>query len=331
MDIIDINLDQQQFFISLSMQGGHTFIMLGTYVGNTVQHLLCRVGKVVNNNQQETYCNGMQSLFNVVFSHENAILIDERTSRSTYGHHPISYQAYDITYSQYLEFVHLLEELQQEDNKFYCFKQKERKGKVVTLEKTCEPLFNNKKDIGTIKDKVSELNLHNTCRHTAINLVEQVQHVPVSSYVSSTFFRKLPYQTALDFGSPSEDIPFYVLPVSPAAYSELERHKLSVLKKLYGRMEELLMIAPNADETIEKFNLLKNLYLTLLGPQKELTLSELLDSIHQWKEENKPAISVLRQTYFWDSLITRVSKTEALINTIEADLKSQVSTITLGS
>lgn len=327
MNTKNIDLETERFFISLNMKKGHTFVMLGTYAGNTVKHILCRVGKVMTTDSKTNHCiHNLSTIINTIFSYETADLIDEKVSRNRYGHDPITYQAYDISYQQYCEFLKLLESLQSENNRYHCYKPIKQKGKILTLELTSKPVFkaNSNPMTENTRQHFRQLSVGNTCRHTAINLVEQTQKAPVSSYVSSTFFFSLPNQTMLDYGVPSSEMPFYVLPAPPNAFLDLGTETLDVLDKLYGRLEELVTIAPDAAVTVGKFNLLKKLYLEIIETQNPMSLNHLLCRIQEWKEQNKRAIGVLRQTYFWDSWITRQSKTEILINTLRTDLEEKV-------
>ncbi|STY12524.1 Uncharacterised protein [Legionella pneumophila] len=81
------------------------------------------------------------------------------------------------------------------------------------------------------------------------------------------------------------------------------------------------MLEPNSPMTKRKFNSLKNLYLQIIGSQKNQSIDELLFGIQQWKEKNRVDLQTLRRTYFWDSFIFRESATMKLINEIEKDLK----------
>ena len=321
---ITINKDQDHFFIAICKQGNHSFLMLGIYEQNRVPQLLCRVGKFfdVPRNPRDRNCfNSSRLLLNALFSSSRAKIIDERLSRANKGETPISYQAYDLSYQHYLEFIQRLEGLQTGDNKYKCYKPVAENGNEVSLSLTSALVFTPQTDAGDISDDTSEVSIKNTCRHTAIKLIEEVQHTPISSLVSSNFLSNLPYQTRLDYGKPSDAIPFYVLPPSPAAYPDLSEEKRSVLTKLYGRMERVLLIDPYSVQTQNKFQGLKDLYAEIAGPQKDLTLDELLFSIQSWKEANKSTLNVLREKYFWDYFFTRESATSRLITEIEHDLE----------
>ncbi len=325
---ITINKETDNFFIALCMQNSHSFLMFGIYDQNRVTHLLCRVGKVFDLEPITGCLKKSAQLGRVLFSNSKAKLNDEGISRQKKGQHPISYQAYDTTYQHYLEFIHLLESLQTEDNGFICYKpsiDEDDDNNEVLLNLTHEKIFNTESELGNLKQEVNRLGLRNTCRHTAIKLVEEIQHVPHSTMVSSVFFKNLPYTTELDYGKPSSDIPFYVLPISPIAYSPLGVIKQRVLTKLYSRMESLLLIDPYSVETQIKFHHLKELYADIIGPKREVSLNELLINIKEWKSDHQIELNVLRKTYFLDKFFTRRSATAKMLCEIEGDLQRAAS------
>ncbi|WP_370529165.1 hypothetical protein [Legionella sp. PC1000] len=307
--------------------------MLGIYDQNKVRNLLCRVGKFGEGVENPNFLFNLKFVCNSLFFVNGAYLEDERISRDNKDERSITYQAYDITYEQYLEFVGILESLQESDNTFTCYKPCIKKDPDLTNIDEVRFILSNRKKLPSvnadkIKAHLSELNISNTCRHSAIELVEAIQHAPVPSSVSSSFLVNLPYETVLEYGSPSESIPFYVLPPPPAAFHESDKLKEKIIIKLYSRMENMLLLQPNSQDTQNKFLKLKELYLNIVGPEKDLTLDELLRSIHTWKEDkdNKKVLNVLRKEYFWDSLsfIKRQSATMSLLAEVEDDLATEI-------
>lgn len=320
VETIDIHLEAQRFFISINMKGAHSFVMCGVYRGHKVEHMLCRVGKFGLPNGSKSYADSFQSVCKALFSTVKGTLVDEGLR----GNGAISYQAYEITYDQYVEFAHLLESLQPKQGPFLFYKPLEKKGQVVTLQLTRRDVFSTHQEQHELKQQMSTLNaFHNSCRHTAIQLVQQVPKVPVQTFISSQFFYQLPYSTTLCKGKPTEKVPFYVLPVPPAAVVGIEGPKRVILEKLYVRMEAMAQLAPEAKETIKKFEALKTLYLNIAGPQKESSFLQLLQSIQSWREQNKPILETLRQTFFWDNFVVRQSKTMKLVEEIEQCLQFQ--------
>lgn len=320
---LNINLKTDKFFIAIGKEHSHTFIMFGVYDQNYVKHLLCRVGKDVDEpvDPEASKCMVKSSrLTNLFFSKLKSRLRNERTERKSPENIQVSYQAYDTTYDNYLEFIQLLEALQTKDNTFSCYKPCNEEGDLVEFVKTSTPVCIGRTELGTLRKSISEFSIDNTCRHTAINLVKEVQKTPVSSMISSNFFLDLPNKTELVYGKPTGAIPFYVLPPSPTSCAVLSIDKRQVVEKLYHRMEHLVLLEPASEQTMDKFNTLKHLYLELVGEQKELNLHELLFNIQSWKEQNKAILGTLRITYFWDSFFVRESATMAMISQIERDL-----------
>jgi hypothetical protein len=324
---IFINKKTDKFFIAIAKEADHSFIMFGIYDQNQVEHLLCRVGKFVAE-EDEPDSNGCvvftKRLFSAFFSSVKARLTNERTFRNKEGNIPISYQAYEATYEQYLNFIRLLENRQTEENAFPCYKPVASEGDSIVLEKTSECIYTPDSAKSCLKEDMDELSIDNTCRHTAIKLIEEIQQERISSQISSEFFVNLPYSTQLKFGVPSTDIPFYVLPPSPLAYPDLGDVKFKIIKKLYHRMEELLLTEGDSIQTANKFNCLKDLYNEITGPQKELSLNELLGSIQSWRQEHKTVLNQLRKTYFWDAFFKRESATMTLVKEIEQDLQQEI-------
>jgi len=322
---ITINKKTDHFFISICKIHAHSFLMLGVYDKNRVSHLLCRIGKwgySKKDPKKSEYSFTVGYLFNLLFFSVRAKLTDEGVFRERESPNPINYQAYDITYEQYLEFIQKLEGLQETDNIFRCYQPIEENGDEVTL--IFARLCSSHTNLDKLKSTSDNLCIGNTCRHTAIAVIEEVEHAPisaVSSLVSKTYFIDLPYKTQLAYGMPTFDIPFYVLPAPPAAFPGLSEMERRVAKKLYKRMEHMLLLDPDSLQTQNKFASLKNLYTKIVRPQKKVTLEELLLSVQSWKEENQSTLSVLRKTYLWDRFFTRKSATMKMITEIEADIK----------
>lgn len=325
LESIDINKNKDTFFISINKSGAHTFIMLGVYDQHKVKHLLGRVGKVAipDGYYDFALCDDVQFMLQALFTEAKARLVDEGIARRSLTLRAINYQAYDITYAQYINFIHVLEALQTPVNKFTCYMPDYECGEGVSLSyrNVDENLPQSK--IDKIKESVAGLNIGNTCRHTAINLVEEVQQAPVSSSVSSIFFHNLPYETNLEYGKPSADIPFYVLPITPAAYPNLAESKKWIVEKLYRRMEQMLLLDQHSQQTQDKFAQLKVLYKQIIGPQQQLSLGALLLSIQQWKQDNQANLAVLRKTYLWDFFCTRQSATMKTVQQIEDYLQHE--------
>ena len=320
---ITLDLNKAQFFIAIAKKNSHSFVMLGTHENNRVQHLLARVGKffdVKRNTYNEVeVCGVLEALTGAAFTSTKAKIVDEGIKREKLGHAAISYQAYELSYRQYLEFIRLLESVQTRKNPFFCYKPKMQKDKLVELEFTSERHFKARPVAGTLFAALNTLSINNNCRHGAITLIEEALGYPVSSQVSSNFFSNLPYNSYLDFGVPSSNVPFYVLPPPPT--NIFNKEKKEVLEKLYQRMERMLIIEPDSKSTQKKFACLKDFYKQQIADEiREPSIERLLVDLNTWKKENYLLLNSLRKTYFWDDLYTRKSATLTMVEDIEKDL-----------
>lgn len=326
--MITVNTNTDRFFIAIAKLREHSFILLGVYEEYKVKYLLSRVGKMLDGDHDTGLCKIMSQL---LFTRASSRLDDEGISQKKQRVTPINYHAYDITYEQYLEFINILSFLSIHKNQFTYYRPISSFGKEITLAlgpaSMTKPSVNER--LKKVKDSMEHLNIHNTCRHSAITLVEEVRQAPVSSMVSSYFFKELPYQTALEYGKPVETIPFYVLPVPPIAYLNLiDERRQKIITELYQHMEQMLLIEPNSQKTKNKFACLKNLYNQMLAPEKNLSLHVLLLSIQQWKDDNLEILACLRKQYIWDSkylFFTRTSATMKWFNRTESELKYALS------
>ncbi|KTD82504.1 hypothetical protein [Legionella waltersii] len=317
---IDTNTDR--FFIAICKDGPHSFVMLGSYNGDKVTHLLCRVGKVaaLPKKKDRSCFDVCSAIKDTIIDKAPAKVRDEGTDDHDKAQKPISYEAYDITLSQYIEFVRTLELLQTEEKKYQVYKPTKQDGSKVEFVKTSRVHYAPRNDLDRADRCYCELSLGNTCRHGAIKLIESVIKLPQQSMVSSYFFVNLLNNTQLDYGVPSKSIPFYVLPTPPNSYSELNRAQRMVADKLFSRMERLLLIDPYSSITASKFNHLKELYQQIIGAERKPSINELLNNIHDWKRSHRPEIETLRKTYIWDSFFTRKSATMTMIEELEQDL-----------
>ncbi|MFJ1268053.1 hypothetical protein ACD661_05750 [Legionella lytica] len=326
-DLITIDINEDQFFIAIAKTEVHSFILFGVYNQFTVKKLLSRVGKAFYHNQLDDSClEESTRLLQLCTVGVPARLMDERVVRRSCASKGINYQAYDIRYEQYLEYLEMLGKLSTEDNFFSCYQPYHKSDEQIKLKlDVVTPTQGSDARVDKIKDSVTNLNLGNTCRHSAIELVEAVQMQPISASVSTNFFQNLPYQTELMYGHPSITIPFYVLPVPPSAYIGLGDEKEQILRDLYAGMERLPLIAPHEQITMDKFSRLKELYNDIAGPQKDLSLDQLLQNIQEWKSKNRVVLDSLREK-FWvlDSFFKRTPATMLLVNNLESRLEKLI-------
>ncbi|WP_242602358.1 hypothetical protein [Legionella rowbothamii] len=313
-----------RFFIAIAKIEVHSFVLFGVYNQFKVNNLLSRVGKVFDDSKIDDTCiDECMRPFYFLSGGIAAQLMDEGVFRKKRRQAAINYQAYDISYEQYLEYLTILSNLSTQKNAFYCYQPNWVSEEQIILKYDKVPRqTSSNENVAQIKQSVASLNVGNTCRHSAIALVEAVQKEPISTSVSSYFFRDLPYKTILEFGQPTNSIPFYVLPAPPSAYIGLGDEKELILRDLYAGMERLPHIAPHDQITMDKFSRLKELYNNIAGPQKDVSLNELLQNIQVWKSKNCVVLDTLREK-FWglDFFFKRTSATMLLVNNVESRLE----------
>ncbi|WP_133126849.1 hypothetical protein [Legionella nagasakiensis] len=307
-----VNKEQDEFFIALAKKGVHTFVMLGVMQeGRPV--LLARVGKfVIDDNQSCCRLGGK-----LLFTGAKAELQPESLRLGG----DISYGAYVISYRQYLQFTKLMSMAQGSQSiRCYLPEREDDTTAVLTLKeiKKSESSDENTEQERKIIARTHHTQLSNTCRHTAIDLIEYTQGIrTLTTNVSRLFFQSLPLQTKFSYGVAQDH--FYVFPLPPEAY-HAEKEKRVILTKIYRRMENLLKKDPYGDNTIAKFSALKRLYVQQAGIPMD-DVEQALDSIRQWKATSQPVIEHLRAQSFFGKLFVSVSSTKVMADEIESMLQ----------
>lgn len=339
-----------EFFISLATVRGHSFVLAGVNSGGKT-HILARVGKVVAH-PEEFSCKSMVKEGKLVSSATSAesIIADEGIFHSDRYRSKISYSAYSISYDQYLHFIDLVQQLESVENRnlIRCFKPCTDEYDEVTLKyqrantAITDQITREMERCAKVKSKTTRITINNTCRHSAIDLLNYVRNdAPLANNVSNQFFRDLPLQTELivDLNTPffeknknrvnqkylikpSNWKPFYILPPPPPLDLVKSNSRAEVLVKIYQQMEHLLKKNPNSRATFNKFNALKQLYTQEMGINDE-SLSDLLNKIRLWKRINQEHLG-LRQRFWFDKFLNRKSTTEKMLDQVELNLKTKV-------
>jgi len=297
-----------EFFIAIATKGVHSFVMLGN-MHHGKPRILARVGKVAAQSSDS----GCKIITKMVLLQTNAVLQEE----SIFPGGAISYAAYSINFQQYLQFTKAIGVAMGEES-ISCYQPLSEEIDSLTLQY---------RQIARVEKATEQdehliasthgLSIANTCRHTAIDLIEYAQGNRLSANVSRVFFRNLPVKTTFDYGEPQDY--FYVFPLPPGAY-KVDGQKTAVLIKIYQRMENLLQKDPYGENTIAKFEILKSLYISQAGIAASGSLDDALANIRQWKDENQDVISQLRQQSFFGKIFTTQSGTQAMATEIEHDL-----------
>jgi hypothetical protein len=305
-----------EFFIAVAKKSIHSFVMLGV-IENKQPLLLARVGKTnAIDKDADSRC---KLTLKQIVSQAEAQLQSEPLHLD--GH--LSYAAYTITYAQYLRFIKLAG-LATRVQDLYCYlpesEDEEKinfKLKVIPRSRATEKPTEPEK---TLIQKTHYLSLANTCRNTAIDLIEYTQGL--TSRISRNFFRELPSRIHFKDGQTQQ--PFYVFPLPPGAYDVDKRKKL-FLTRIYKRMETLLEKDPYGDNTMAKFSALKSLYQSQADLLSHLSLEAALDNIQLWRKTNARTIDTLRAQSFLGKWFTRQSSTARLATSLEKELTQAVS------
>ncbi|AHE67736.1 hypothetical protein [Legionella oakridgensis] len=308
-----IHKEQDEFFIALAKKGGHSFIMLGVMQENKPV-LLARVGKIVIDSDDCCKLSGK-----LLFTGAKA----ELQSESLHPKGEISYSAYAISYRQYLQFTKLMSFAQR--GSISCYLPDSEDDTTATLKlKTIQKRElspDNTEQERKIVEKTHHTTLSNTCRHTAIDLIEYTQGIrTLTNNVSRLFFRSLPLKTNFSYGVPQDH--FYIFPLPPDAYPA-EKEKKTILTKIYQRMENLLKKDPYGENTLAKFSALKQLYIQQAGIPMD-DMEQALASIRTWKSMHQPVIEHLREQSFFGKLFVSVSSTKSMADEIEHLLEHRV-------
>ncbi|WP_454781752.1 hypothetical protein [Legionella sp. WA2022007384] len=337
---VDSQIDQSikvdtesEFFIAIAKHDVHSFIMLGVVVDGKPK-LLAKVGKGnIIDKSFGTSCVQHCTLFGKMLgSHSDAVLLDEGLESTIYFSE-ISYQAYAISFNQYLEFLEITRDIHKEQLEFYKHRAdpvgdyknlsfpergvyKLRKGihcYIPEEEKAPGAITFNYQEIGTYKkesthddkrvrqniiDESKEIHSSNTCRTTARSLLNYTLHYPAN--VSRLFTIGLDYKTILLNGNTLSPNTFYILPKPPNCF-QVNSTQTKVLDELYKKLEDLPKKEPESDVTRRKFKKLKKLYLEVSGGP-ELSLNQLLGKIMVHRAKNTKLFDTRRGQSMFSSL-----------------------------
>jgi hypothetical protein len=320
-----------EFFISIAKKGIHSFMMLGVVAPDGTNHLLARVGK--SNDIDPDYGQTAKKVIvmagKAIVSYTQARLADEGIARYT-GSDKISYQAYSINYNQAVDFLHLIREIEVKQTPNNPHDTRAITALIPVMEKGDDVFFEHKhlcdlksrdKPNGQaehLAQQVSTITAGNTCRTSALNMVEAI--LGFATKVSKFFFVSPKYKTTLDLGLPNKDS-FYILPPPPKTYDTLPASQQKVLMNLYKQMEAIPEKNPNSLETRNKFNAVKDLYKKIAGENK-LNANELLVKIIDHEAKNEQALHAKRNPGFLSQLLGLKSDTEKTFGKIKRELQS---------
>ncbi|MDX2346028.1 MAG: hypothetical protein QNK11_04070 [Legionella sp.] len=308
-----------EFFISVAMKKGHTFLLLGV-VKNGQPTLLAKIGKVFNSDRKDLSTLEVLGLkAKCVFSSLDAKLQEENLSLDG----KISYAAFSINYTQYLEFIASLSLTLRKNQMLAAYQEdKEESNGNITLKRYAvvqEDDVSIPQKIKPIIERSHTLSVNNTCRHTAVELIEYVLGIShLTDNVSRHYFMDLPLTAEFEKGKLKSGQHMHVLPVPP-------NKKQVVLMKIYTRMENMLKLDPNGEVTITKMEALTKLYEQQAAFLPECNLADALNNIREWKKYNQDLISTFRDKSFFGTCFVTRTATSAMADELETQLSKAAS------
>lgn len=298
-----------KFFVAMckDVDSVHSFISLGVEIDNK-QVLLGSFGKVIARNHS-TCC--------FLFGETSGKIINERiffTKKNEKIRSNMTYKAYSLSLQQYMEFLAYMREISMSQKTLssldaYC-PVSETDSEITLKWQSVEAdnLITYSSDNPEDLDGYKHIGLINTCRHSAIKLTQKASQLSdLGRGVSSLFTISAPLTTQVTggvMGTKGEHI--YILPLPPRSFPELSDKKMAIIKKLYERLDTILLLEQNKESTIEKFEKIKSLYESITS-NEAASMSEVFNEISGWVDANKQLISTHRKSH-WISFPTATEK-----------------------
>jgi hypothetical protein len=333
-----------EYFVAIAKQDYHTFLMLGV-VDKGVPRLFTRVGKA---NIDVNTPNPSNTLKKFLFDSDYKILgkmDDEGINRGPSYEEAISYQAYSLNFNQLKEFLALIaaiDKKQLENTQIAEYVKKSRRrhnlqtdeeilaeqaicGYVpvdetneqavrFTFKKLTDCNFSTEKAIDNVVEGAQYLRGDNTCRKTAIDMVEAM--LGFTTDVPRSFLSEPKFATRLKAGVPDKDN-FYILP--PPAYITPDERG-DTLSKLYKRLEEIPLSKPSCKKTRAKFDAVKKMYNDIAG-MNNWSLEDLLLRIEKHENSDSKALYEKRGIF---SRFFGSSTTEDVVEDIKSNLRKRI-------
>ena len=297
---------ESEFFVAICTYNLHSYVTLGVKNGEKTE-VLAAVGKVAGLDP---------SACAFLFWNTEGFVHNERFMFGHKKDNEVAYKAYAINYKHYIEFLDYIKQL--------SIAQKNAKNLQFSLSAYCPDLSDPSLLIWQSVEKFStpqpmpcatDLETHgrigafgNSCRHSAIRLTHQAtKRADLGAAASTLFFRSPPLTAVFSGGIVQKITPyFYILPLPPTLFEAMEPKKLTILTRLYRRLDEIVLSEQNNPVTIEKFQKIKDLY-THLTRDSQLSIMDVISGIETWEIEHQALISTHRKSH-WISFQTSTQK-----------------------
>lgn len=204
----------------------------------------------------------------------------------------LSYIAYEIRLEQYNQFLGSLDNI---------IPQPERKS-AERDEEMVMPVQNPDKFFTQAKSHAGSLSVTNTCRDSAVDLINLARGTKTPTCVLPRWFlTRLPFETSIVRQDWTR--PLVILPLPPNAVA-LDPRKKKVLTQLYQRLEKLAGRQGHSEIALKKFKVLKSIYESHITAKK-MAFPDFLQSLLIWHEQNSTLIKTHRGFhFFWQSTAT---------------------------
>ncbi len=290
-----------EFFMSLCQDGLHAFVYVGMIDADKNVHTLSIVGKVTSKLKGINIVRGI--LGSKVCPHETeTYLSDEYGYRSRKRTHNIRHKSFALSYQQYLQYLSIISPYNTEDDAYYFYDiSQDSKNYYLTLcglgDKTAERKLE--------QANPNDFSFSNTCRNTAVELVERTMGQKMVDNLFKLFFIPLPFNAEIRKGTLVADR-LHIFPSPPPANLKNENKKLyDMMSSLYQCMNNIATHSSTSKEDdYNKFAKLKALYGQLLSQAPEQPLESYIKMIQDWEKENTSVIDKYRNTN-WTSYLAR--------------------------
>ena len=270
---IEVDLDDE-FFIAVCTTDSiilHSYITVGVKLKNINNQdeyrLLASIGK---------YADPEDLIRKAIFSKAPGFLTNEYVAhgRSVRNENKYKdpeqtearYSAYAIDYAQYCRFINLLSSINPKIA-FYRPNIQNNTDTKITLRYGAGQQKDLRRSMVRTKRNTTYLNLSNTCRNSALDIIDYVAKPVLSDTVSTLFYKDLKLSTTFSRGATNH---LYVLPKSLDDKQAKNMHPiiLNTFARIYIRLDDMIQKSPNSSQTKVKFAKLKELYNHLLTCNK---------------------------------------------------------------
>ena len=264
-----------EFFISLCQSGKHSFVYVGVLDARQQVHTLSIIGKAF-----------VERIGLVKWS---SFLIDEYNCWLNLPNQKIKFKSFNLTYSQVVDYFDIVGAYNQTIN-HYNLSCDENNYYFTLLDNQC-----NYSDLRLSSANPNFLTLCNTCRHTAIEIIEQINQQTMVNNRQRQFFITPPWQGVMINGTLTA-YPFYILPSPPNTnWLKYSLKKYRILKSLYSCLYRLAKKPSTCKENdYIKFSKLKELYNKLT--ELKFDSEQFISIIKTWESKNKEIIDTYRCT-----------------------------------